>query len=71
MLDDDGGVPAAYGGEGGPRLVGTTGNLYSRTIAAMPGTELLDSTQSARTNETPRVTSHVDEESNYFKSAQW
>jgi len=62
MLDDNDNVP---------ELVGTTGNLYSRTIAATPGAELLDSTQSAKTYDTPEKASLADKESNYFKSAQW
>ena len=46
--------------------MGTTGNLYSRTIAASEGAELL-----AQANERPKEISLGNDESNYFKSAQW
>ena len=71
MLDRDEDATASHGTElrRDPRLVGTTGNLYSRTIAASEGAELL--AQNKQANERPKEISLGNDESNYFKSAQW
>jgi len=73
MIDTDEDAPATYETEvrKAPRLVGTSGDLYSRTITATPGAELLDSAQSPEIYQTPKETTFTDDESNYFKSAQW
>ena len=73
MVDRDDDASASHWSEvrRDPQLVGTTGGLYCRTVAATPGAELLDISQSAERYETPIERSLMDDESNHFKGGQW
>ena len=57
--------------KGPPRLVGSTGDLYNGTIEARTDHEAIDRLETSEEIAGPTSREIVQQESNYFKSAQW